>query len=92
MEQVHANSLHDRQQYYDPASAAVTKLHFDGGVIKLLLGKHGMGQLRTVAVRDCQLRRVIEPYKDAQNRLLGKDKTCLACPSLSRAGQRCCLL
>ena len=32
-----------------------------------------------VAVRDCQLRRIPKPYKDAQNRLLGRVKTCLAC-------------
>ena len=31
-----------------------------------------------VAVRDCQLRRITKPYKDAQNRLLWRDKTCLA--------------
>ena len=30
-----------------------------------------------VAVRDCQLRRITKPYKDAQNRLLWRDKTCL---------------
>ena len=31
-----------------------------------------------VAVRDCQLRRITKPYKDAQNRMLWKDKICLA--------------
>ena len=31
-----------------------------------------------LAVRDCQLRRMTKPYKDAQNRLLWRDKTCLA--------------
>ena len=31
-----------------------------------------------VAVHDCQLRRITKPYKDAQNRLLWRDKTCLA--------------
>ena len=31
-----------------------------------------------VAVRDCQLRCITEPYKDAQNRVLWRDKTCLA--------------
>ena len=33
-----------------------------------------------VAVRDCRLRRITKPYKDAQNRLLWRDKTCLARP------------
>ena len=31
-----------------------------------------------VAVRDCQLHCITEPYKGAQNRLLWRDKTCLA--------------
>ena len=31
-----------------------------------------------VAVRDCQLRRITKPDTDAQNRLLWRDKTCLA--------------
>ena len=31
-----------------------------------------------VTVCDCQLRRIPKPYKDAQNRLLWRDKTCLA--------------
>ena len=31
-----------------------------------------------VAVRDCQLRRITKPYKDAQNRMIWRDKTCLA--------------
>ena len=31
-----------------------------------------------VAVRDCQLRRITKLYKDAQNSLLWRDKTCLA--------------
>ena len=34
--------------------------------------------INAVAVRDCQLRRIPKPYKDAQNRLLWRDKTCLA--------------
>ena len=31
-----------------------------------------------VAVHDCQLRRIIQPYKDAQNILLWRDNICLA--------------
>ena len=31
-----------------------------------------------VAVRDCQLRRITKPCKDAQNRLLWRDINCLA--------------
>ena len=46
-------------------------------------GRHPPGCPRSsfndVAVRDCQLHRITEPYKDAQNRLLWRDKTCLAC-------------
>ena len=38
-----------------------------------------------VAVRDCQLRRITKSYKDAQNRLLRRDMTCLACTWLSTA-------
>ena len=30
-----------------------------------------------VAVRDCQLRHIPKPYKDAQNRLVWRDKACL---------------
>ena len=31
-----------------------------------------------VAVHDCHLRRINKPYRDAQNRLLWRDKSCLA--------------
>jgi len=31
-----------------------------------------------VAVNDCQTRRISRPYRDAQDRLLWKDKTCPA--------------
>ena len=34
--------------------------------------------MKNVAIRGYQLRRIIKPYKDAQNRLLWRDKTCLA--------------
>ena len=34
--------------------------------------------LNDFAVHDCRLRRIPKPYKNAQNRLLYRDKTCLA--------------
>ena len=40
------------------------------------LGCHRIS-LNDVAVRDCHLRRITKPYKDAQKRLLWRDKTCL---------------
>ena len=38
-----------------------------------------------VAVRDCLLLRTIKPYKDAQSRLLWRDKICLARTLLVRS-------
>ena len=47
-----------------------------------VMGRRPLGcprfSFNAVAVRDCQLRRIINPYKHAQNRLLWRDKTCLA--------------
>ena len=36
-----------------------------------------------VAVRDCQLRRITKPYKDAQNRCFGGTRLALRVPSSS---------
>ena len=35
-------------------------------------------QTNDVALHDCQTRRIGRPYRDAQDRLLWKDKTCPA--------------
>ena len=37
-----------------------------------------MTSFNDIALHDCEIRRIGRPYRDAQDRLLWKDKTCLA--------------
>ena len=63
------------------AGSALT-FHFLIGSLPRTPDTHWQGALKNsfndVAVHDCQLRRTTKPYEDAQNRLLWRDKTCLA--------------
>ena len=61
-----------RGPHTDPCTNPCVKLLPRAGA---LIGLQGS---EPVAVRDCQLRRITKPYNDAQNRLICRDKTCLA--------------
>ena len=49
--------------------------------LESLVSRCPRSSFNDVALRDCQLRRISKPYKDAQNRLLWTDRTCSHVPS-----------
>ncbi len=57
-------------------------LNLFGGVLdqklKVLLSVPLTASFNDVALQDCQTRDINRPYRDAQDRLLWKDKTCPA--------------
>ncbi len=64
------------------------KKHLFGEVKGLRPPGRPRSNFKDVALRDCQKCRNIRPNRDAQDRLLWRDKTCPARTSSSRAGKR----